>query len=199
MKVKNSIIFVLLLLLAVAGGYYFGFKADLFKSHETTNVSSIVERINKVMKMVSVEGHIAEIYDYKSYNTYDISMLRKKILIRVNAKVLIGYDLEKAEIDVDEFSKTITINNFPPEEILSVDHELDYYDIQEGTFNKFSEDELNRLNKEAKEYASQKALTEELYEEARAQKDQSLELLREILEATGWKLKVVDAEPLIKG
>lgn len=199
MNVRNILFSILALFAALVAGYYFGFKADIFKEHDEAHVSTIMTQIDKVMKLVTVEGQVAEIYDYKNYKTYDLSPFRKKILIRVNAKVLVGYDLDKANITLDEKSKTIHIKNFPNAEILSVDHDLDYYDIQEGTFNKFSEEDLNKLNKEAKEYASQKALTSELYDEAEEQKNNSLKLLEEMLRISGWRLNVVQNRNLIKG
>jgi len=197
MKLKNILAWIGILAFGLGIGYYFGFKADLFTKHESSSATVVMERINQVFKLVSVEGQTSEIYDYKSYNTYDISPLRKKILIRVNAKVLVGYDLEKAKIETNSGNKTITISELPSPEILSIEHDLDYYDLQEGTFNKFSADELTQLNKNAKEYAASKALTDELYHSAEAQKKEHLAILKDLLKGIGWKLIVKEDKPLL--
>ncbi|NTW34279.1 MAG: DUF4230 domain-containing protein, partial [Bacteroidetes bacterium] len=68
----------------------------------------------------------------------DVSFFTKKALIRVKARILAGFDFEKVKISVDEKSKTVTISNIPPPQILSMEHDLDYYDITEGIFNSFS-------------------------------------------------------------
>mgnify|MGYP001827919135 CR=1 FL=1 len=199
MKINKVLLFLLAVLLAGLIGWYAGFKLDVLKETESTNISTIIDRIDEVMKMVNVEGQVSEIYDYKSYKGYDFSPFRKKILIRVNAKVLIGYDLEKANIEVNSLTQTVSISSFPEPEIISVDHELDYYDIQEGTFNSFSEEELTQLNKNAKEYATSKALTDELYLRAEQNKDEMIDLLNELISAMSWKLKFEEADRRIKG
>ena len=153
-----------------------------------TSSEAILERIEKVSKLITVEGYFSEIYDYKDYYWYDLSPFRKKALIRVKAKVSMGIDLEKMNIYTDSDNKTIRISNIPEVEILSIDHETDYYDISEGTFNSFSEKDYNELQKNAKEYIQHIALKSDLIQNAQEQREDVLELLRFYTESVGWQL-----------
>lgn len=198
-KISKGIIAVFIVALFMAGGYYWGLKSQLFKSHESESSTVMLNKIQKVFKMVAVEGHVSEIYDYKAYNYWDVNFLRKKVLVRVKAKVSIGYDLEKANFYTDEKTKTIRISPFPEPEILSVDHELDYYDMNEGLFNEFTEADLNKINRKAKEYTLTKIEESELFEQAEAQKDEIIELLQDVLGGSGWTIEVANYQRPFKG
>ena len=66
---------------------------EKFRLTEQSQV--LMEKIKTVAKLVTVEGYFSEVYDYQDYWNYDVSMFRKKALIRVKAKVSVGYDLSK--------------------------------------------------------------------------------------------------------
>ena len=151
---------------------------------------AILERIEKVSKLITVEGYFSEIYDYKDYYWYDLSPFRKKALIRVKAKVSMGIDFEGVSIHADEASRKISLGPIPQTEILSIDHESDYYDISEGTFNSFSEKDYNELQRNAKDYIRNVALESDLVEQAEEQRDELLELIRFYVEGVGWELEV---------
>lgn len=120
----------------------------------TENSTVLLERIKQVAKLVTVEGYFSEIYDYKDYYGYDLSFFRKKALLRVKAKVSVDYDLEKMKITALPDTRTIRINGIPPAEILSIEHDLDYYDLQEGLFNSFSPEDHSKLNANARTESS---------------------------------------------
>ncbi len=155
---------------------------------ETSTV--LLERIKQVAKLVTVEGYFSEIYDYKDYYGYDLGFFRKKALIRVKAKVSVGYDLEKLKITARPGDKTIVVSEVPKAEILSIDHDLDYYDVQEGVFNRFSTEDYNRLNDNVKNYIRQKALDSALMSQAEKQRNLIFDSIRFIVESTGWKLEI---------
>lgn len=159
------------------------------------NGTVLLERIKQVAKLVTVEGYFSEIYDYKDYYGYDLGLFRKKALIRVKAKVSVGYDLEKMKITAMPESKTIHLSGIPPAEILSIEHDLDYYDVQEGFFNEFSTEDYDKLNANAKEFIRRKALESDLIKNAATQKNALLETMRFMAESTGWKLEVA-GEPV---
>ena len=131
----------------------------------------LLERIKQVAKLVTVEGYFSEIYDYQDYYGYDLSFFRKKALIRVKAKVSVGYDLEKMKITAVSETKTIQLSGIPPAEILSIEHDLDYYDVQEGFFNEFSPDDYDKLNASAKEFIRKKAMESDLTKNASNQRN----------------------------
>ena len=189
-KTKNILLVIAAIIFAALIGWYVGFKNNFGEPQVTESANTMMEKMQKVFKFVAAEGQISEIYDYKDYQYYDISPLRKKILVRVNAKVLVGYDFEKASFRIDDESKTIYIDSIGPAELLAIDHDLDYYDIQEGTFNYFSEDELNEINEKAKNYAAAIVEDSDLYKVAEEQKEDLIDMLRVAALSTGWKIEV---------
>lgn len=190
MKTWKYIILPLVVLLAICGAWYSGYKSNLFEKKVEESSTIMLNRIEKVMKLVTVEGHLSEIYSYKDHYSFDLSPFRKKALLRVNAKALIGYDFEKVNFIVDQESKTITIEDFPEPEVLSIDHDLDYYDITQGAFNTFSNEDYNKINKQAKQYVETLAGEGELIESAKEQKEELISTLQLLLDGLGWTLVV---------
>ncbi len=193
MKKINQIILTLLLMAGMLTvGYFWGFKSEMFRSQEIESAQVMMEKISKVFKMVAVEGEVSEIYDYKAYQYLDVSLLRKKALVRVKAKVSIGYDLDNVDFVIDESTRTIQIKNFPEPEILYVEHDLDYYDMQESMFNEFSAEDLTKINARAKEYATTLIEQGPLFQKAREQKQEIMSLLSDMWQKTGWTLVIED-------
>lgn len=133
---------------------------------------------------------MSEVYSYKDHYTFDFGPFRKKALLRVNAKASIGYDFEKVKLTIDQESKTITIDDFPEPEVLSIDHDLDYYDITQGSFNTFTNEDYNKINKRAKDYVKTLAAEGELIESAKEQKEELISMIQLLLDGMGWKLVV---------
>jgi hypothetical protein len=194
----KRIVTVLIIIAVFALGIFvtrYFYQSMEVKSQESSDV--ILERVKKVAKLITVEGYFSEVYDYKDYWGYDFSIFRKKALVRVRAKVSVGYDLEQLKIEALPESKTILITHMPEPQILSIDHDLDYYDISEGTFNSFTEADYNKINTNAKKYIETKANESNLLETARKEGNQALELMKFITESAGWKFRVagVSSEP----
>lgn len=167
------------------------------ESQEQSQV--LLEKIKTVCKLVTVEGYFSEIYDYQEYWGYDISPFRKKALIRVRAKVSVGYDLTKTNFEAQAQLKKIIISELPDPAIISIDHDLDYYDITEGTFNSFTEADYNKMNKNAKEKVRKEANNSDLFLTAEAESAQVLEIIRFMVEGAGWTLEFrprTEIEPL---
>ena len=78
----------------------------------------------------------------------------------------------------------------PDPTILSIDHEVDYYDLQEGTFNGFSAEELTKLNKNAKDFIEKKALESSLMQTAEAQLNSTFEVIKFMAEEAGWEVQM---------
>ena len=186
------IVKLLLILLLIAGaliaGIYWGSQVGTPKAEENTSV--VVEKIEKVAKLITVETHLSEIYSYKDYYNYDWSWLRKKALLRVNAKVSAGYDLKKLNIKVDSKTKTIHIGPMPRVEILSVDHSLDYFNIEEGVFNSFTPQDYNKINANAKDYIKKIAGQNEVLQQAAAQENTMVEMMATMAKGMGYTLVV---------
>lgn len=164
------------------------YESKMVKSEEKSDV--VLERVKKVAKLITVEGYFSEVYDYKDYWGYDFGIFRKKALVRIRAKVSVGYDLNQMKMDANPRTKTITVSNLPEPSILSIDHDLDYYDISEGTFNAFTEADYNKINANAKKYIEQKAQESDLMQVARKEGNQALDLMKFIAESADWKFVV---------
>lgn len=197
----------LLLGFAIVGFFVAGFwiarSIFLPKEHVVTQQEATVllEKIRTVAKLVTIEGYFSELYNHKDYWRYDWWIFRKKALLRVKARVSVGYNLEGLDIKADTALKTIFIKNIPQEpEIISIDHSIDYYDISEGSFNTFSPEDYNKLNKKARDLIEQKARESDLIKQARDQGIEILDLIRFIGESAGWKVQMdsVANKPAVK-
>ena len=162
------------------------------KSKELTEHQSTVllEKIRSVCKLISVEGDFAEIYKYENTKERFLSLVssKKKALIVINAKALIGYDLQKILMHADNDKKKIILTNFPEPEVISIEPELEFYDIQNGLFNTFTPNDLTSLNKEARKHIMEKIPESGLMETAKREALEAVLLIEKIVETIGWKL-----------
>lgn len=188
---SKTILTIIVVLAVFAAGilvtrYFYGWNS--VKSTESAEV--VLERVKKVAKLITVEGYFTEVYDYKDYWGYDLSLFRKKALVRIKAKVSVGYDLNQLKMDANPATKTITVSNLPEPQILSIDHDLDYYDITQGTFNTFTQADYNKINTNAKKYIEARAKESNLIEMARKEGNQALDLMKFVAESAEWKFVV---------
>lgn len=187
---------ILILAALVFGAWKFRSMFSGPASHIEQSSSVMLERMEKVNKLVTVDAYFSEVYDYKDYYYYDFSLFRKKALIRIKAKVSVGFNFEEINIESDELTKTITIKGFPKPEIISIDHDLDYYDLSEGTFNSFDEADYNKINKNAKDFIKAKAEESDIFVEAMEQKEELIEMFQWMINTAGWKLEVDDFQQI---
>lgn len=185
----------------IAGGLLLGFLLVFFLFRNcssqpkppsyTEDATVLLERIEKVAKLITVEGYFSEVYKYKDYYKYDISFLRKQALMRIQAKVAVGYDLSGLDITVDESSKKVIMVVPDSAQILSIEHDLDYYDISEGTFNSFDKDDYNKLNASAKDFIREKAEQSDLFDTAGAQLTDMVDIIRALVSASDYTLEII--------
>ena len=171
--------------------WYSGFKNSFLEKKTEINKEIVLQQVKNVMKLGTIEGYFSEVYDYKEHVGFDISPFRKKALIRVKAKVLVGFDMDSINIEVIQKDKEVIISNIPQSSILSIDHDLDYYDITEGTFNSFTTSDYNKMNNQSKLYIKNTALNSNLLEKSEIQLDEHLNLLKSLLNSYGWELNIV--------
>jgi len=193
------IVGLIAMLILFASGYFFSQWLQ-FRQAEKNQISSevILNRIKEVSKLVTVEGYFSEMYNYKNYYNLEWSMFTKKALVRVKAKVSMGVDLNKVNIKLDNVNKVISMDRLPEPEIISLDHDIDYYDITEGTFNTFTPEDFNKINSDAKDYIRKVAIQSELPARAKLQSQKSIETIKLIAESAGWTVKISQPQS-IKG
>ncbi|MBX2928995.1 MAG: DUF4230 domain-containing protein [Saprospiraceae bacterium] len=181
-------------------GFWIGRSLYRQREADTAQVQSqvLLERIENVAKLITVEGYFSEIYDFKDYWRFDWAPFQRKALLRVKAKVSVGYDLSKMEVNARPEEKLIVISNLPDPEILSIDHDVDYYDINEGIFNSFTEADYTRMNRGAKKAIEEQALKSDLLLSAEKQAGDLLDLMRFMVESAGWRLEFERAPEKLK-
>lgn len=193
-NVKNILIAVLIVLVAWLGIKLF--ISDLFSGKDNSTVDStiVVQRIQKVMKLVTVEGNYAELMRYNDFEYIDFPGFRKDAILKVDAKVSVGYNLEKLKITTNEKEKTIVIEQMPKPEIISIDTDIKFENLSSGWFTDFSEQELSKLNKLAKDKIREKALSIELIKQAEEQKKDVMDLIFYMAHQNGYKIIIEGTE-----
>ncbi|MBS1580647.1 MAG: DUF4230 domain-containing protein [Bacteroidetes bacterium] len=164
-------------------------------SSEQVSSTVLLERVRPVLKLVTVEGDFSELYDHTDTWTYNqllagIPSFRKRAIVRVKARVSVGYDLEGMQVTADEASHTLTLEAAPQPQVLSVEHDVDYYDLDEGLFNHFSPQELTAISAKAKQRVLDQVPQSGLYAEAEKQRDAIVQVVRALAESAGWTLKL---------
>lgn len=180
------IVFISILLYAL--WQKFQFNRQVVKVDSTV----LLERVEKVFKLVTVEGNFSEIYDYQSHYFADVWPFRKKALVRINARVSVGYDFEKLNIFADEKTRTIRISGNLKPEILSIEDDLNYYNFENGIFNSINNEDVTQISRRAKQIIREKAEQSRLFGDAEEQKNEMFELLNMALKSTGWELVIED-------
>ncbi len=123
----------------------------------------LLERIEKVFKVVMAEGYFTEIYDHSSKKEFmGFFNVNKKALVVSRAKVSVGFDFGKMKVKRDETTRKLVVEQFPEAEILSIDTDYKFYDIDQGWLNKFNHEDYTNILNEAKKVMQEKALTSDL-------------------------------------
>ena len=163
--------------------------------HEEATV--LLERVRNVMKLVTVEGDVSELFS--STSTRSVTMylplpsqfsFDKKATVEVRGKVLVGYDLEQLDITVDPDRRVLTVRNLPEPEILAIDHELVYRNIDESWFNSYTAEDYSALNRRAKERLRDEALTSGLMARARVQGNSVIQGIEYLAGSAGYTVVV---------
>ncbi|MCY1722752.1 DUF4230 domain-containing protein [Prolixibacteraceae bacterium Z1-6] len=183
---------ILGLIIGLAGGmavtnyYYKNRNQRQLKSQSVL----LLEKIKQVCKLITVEGEFSEIFTHRDEKNlfFRLFQMEKKALLIVKAKVMIGFDLTRIHIEINTHNKQVSLSQFPEPEILSIDTDLEYYDIQKGIINKFSETDLTNLNKKSKDFIREKVETSHLIQIAKNQANDTVSLIRQLIESVGWKL-----------
>lgn len=168
------------------------------KETVSSNATVLLEKVEKVCKLVTVEGNFDERYDETNIKEFTVYLplpstwkFSKTARLRVKGKVLVGYDMDKVKITADSVRKTLILSNMPEPEIMAIDHTVGYENLDESWFNTFNEKDFTMLNQNAKEVLKKQAIQSRLLEEARTQGNQLIDVIRFMAESAGWKVEVV--------
>ncbi len=192
MQVRGSLLFLLV-------GLAFGIcLTKWYSAQQNVRVvesTVLLEQIKQVAKLVAVEGHFSELMTQNSYQGNFGFLWDKKAIVQVRAKVSAGYDLNRFGLVMDEKYKVVRMKNLPKAEILSIDQELSYYDIQEGLFESFSAQDHTQIQADARKKIEEAAQRSKLLQAADEQGKTLLSTLRTLVEQSGWKLEIEGGHP----
>jgi len=172
---------------------FFAFKKyTSFGRKKLTEKQSVIllDKIKKVTKLITVEGEFAEIYHHENTKEKFLGLLtsKKKAIILINAKAHIGFDFTKIKMKADTKKKQLILSDFPAPEVLSIEPNIRFYDIQNGFLNKFDSTDLTQINKDAKEYILQKIPESNLMQTANKEALEAILLMQSLVETIGWSL-----------
>ena len=167
---------------------YFTNSEDSSTIEYDTNL--IQQQIKNVGKLVVTEGHFAEVLTYKDKKKTYIPGLTfdKKALVVINADVTVSFDLSQIKYDIDAENKTLTITNIPKEEI-KISPDIKYYDTESSTFNEFTGDDYNKINKSVKANLAKKIDKSTLKSNAKNRLLSELSKMLVLTNSMGWTLK----------
>lgn len=157
----------------------------------------LLEKIRSVSKMITVEGDFSEIMHFEDVKDVFLSLVssRKKAIVLANAKVLIGFDMKKIRLSANPDNKKLVLDHFPEPEILSIETDIQYYDVSHGLFNKFAAGDLSELNKKVKLNIQEKIPDSDLLYSAKSKALETVKMIEQLVSTFGWQL---DYNDLIK-
>jgi len=172
------------------------------KKKEISSAQStiLLDKVKDVLKLVTVEANFNELYNETKTRPVTLYLplpstfsFSKKAILEVQGKVLVGFDLEKVSISADSVNRVLTLSNLPEPEVLSIDHQVQYRNLEESFFNSFSAEDYTSLNHNAKEMLRQKVEESDLMEKARSQGNQMIDVIRFMAESLGWTVQLEKA------
>lgn len=186
---------VILILILIALFVFLGIEIRNYfiKKTEKPKVAATVllEKINTICKLATVQGGFKEIVNYHdSKNILRLFPFEKKAIVLVDAVAHVGFDLNKMLLHVEQEKKRIVIDTFPEPEIISIDTNIEYYDVKESEFNKFSTQNFTELNQLAKETITEKIKESSLSISATKQAMEALDLVEYLAQSMGWHLQM---------
>ncbi len=161
------------------------------KNKEIKQQSNVIlENIRNMNKMIVSEAYFNQVYSYTDSDKYFFDLLNfdKNVVLLVNAKAQVSYDLNQLKIKVDSLHKTIYISNIPKEEI-NIIPDIRYYNLEQSSFNSFTKDELNEINRKAIQQIEESIDLSGLQTKAKIQLLKNLQNIYALSKIYGWKVK----------
>lgn len=163
-----------------------------WRSKRITNAQSLLllDKVKRVCKFITVEGDFAEIYHYEDVKEKFLKLIssKKKALVVINAKAHVGFDFSKVKMATNTKTKKVVLSHFPQPEVLSIESDINYYDKKDGMFNKFDASDLTELHTQAKEHIREKVPESGLYNVARKEALEAIQLIENLVQTIGWTL-----------
>lgn len=163
------------------------------------NTDLIQKELKNVGKLIVTEGSYAQVFSYNDSKDllYGLFDARKRALVVVNAKATIAYDLSKISKVVDENTKTVIITDIPEPE-LSINPNIQYYDVTQDYLNQFTASDYNKIKERIEKSLRKKIEASELRTNAENRLISELQKIYILTNSLGWTLrynsKIVESE-----
>lgn len=160
------------------------------------NSTLIEQQIKNVSKLIVIEGHFAEVYNYADSKELFGPLITadKKALVVVNAEVSIAYDLSKVDFQIDEESKTLFVKNIPEPEV-KINPDFEYYDVSADYLNQFEAKDYNVIKRNVNASLLKKIEASTLKTNAKNRLMAELSKFLLLTNSMGWKL-VYNEKPI---
>ena len=193
---RNIVFGIVIALVLVFGLRYCEHQKDKRERLEI-NTAIIQEQLQNVGKLVVTEGNYAEVFSYADSKKFYFDMFSsdKKALVIVNAKASIAFDLSEVETKIDAVNKTVTILNIPELE-LSINPNIEYYDIKQDYLNQFNASDYNKIKDRIEISLREKIEASELKLNAQNRLISELQKIYILTNSMGWKLQYKE-QPII--
>ena len=180
---KYTAIFLLGFLIAK---FWYERKEEKYQQEE---IKVVLNGIQNLSKLVVSEGNFSEMYSFSDTKKYFYNYLsfEKKAMLSVNAKVEVGYDLSKLDIQIDSIGKQIIINKIPEEEVI-ISPDIKYFDLQQSQFNTFSKSELNKLTDKSIEKIKSTITVSNFQKEAKTRLFEELSKIYQLSKIYNWEV-----------
>ena len=145
MNLKNKAIIATIIIMAViilTEGIFLAF-AIPSKKEAQISTTTIAEKLEQANDLVSNRYTYTNVDKYQNtiqFNTWNIPLTEKSFILSYEGEVLLGTDLQKAKINLDEGTKTVNIQ-FQPTKIIShtiKEDSFQLYDEKSSVFNPIS-------------------------------------------------------------
>ncbi|MCD9584073.1 DUF4230 domain-containing protein [Tenacibaculum maritimum] len=157
--------------------------------YQKEEIKVMLNGIKSMSKLVVAEGTFSEVLNYsdsKKY-LYDFLSFDKKAIVTVEAKVEVGYDLSKLDVQIDSIGRKIVINKIPSEEIIVVPN-VRYFDLQQSQFNSFTKEELNKINQNSIARIKETAKVSMLQADAKIRLFEELSKIYQLSSVFNWEV-----------
>lgn len=193
----GSMILCVALLIIMLTGDRSPFNGSGGSAKERTAESQELEQdVRAILKLVVVQAAYEEYFREKDANVIPSLLgklgFKKKALLRVRGNVTVGYRFDEDAIITDPSRRTITLRAPSDPEIIAIEHDVDYLDVEQGLFSKFKKDDLTAINLKGKQRIREKATHSDIFARARAERDEVVAVVGRFVASGGWTL-VVDS------
>ncbi|PVW17139.1 DUF4230 domain-containing protein [Marixanthomonas spongiae] len=192
----RKVFFGVVIALVVVFGLRYCEHTKTDKEQLEANTALIQKELKNVGKLIVTEGSYAQVFTYEDWKKFylDVFSARKKALVVVNAKATVAYDLSKIKTQIDQEAKTVTITHIP-EPQLSINPNIEYYDVKQDYLNQFEAEDYNKIKKQVETSLRKKIEASTLMTNAENRLISELQKIYILTSSMGWTLQY-ESEPI---